>query len=122
MKLIKLGVAALLLVTVAAVAALVSGPSSGQAADHVDAPGLTPPGGNFQLDITDIYAWRGKSGRTVLALNVNGLAKPGAKPVFASGVPSVKKTKGHGLLFRHPTSHGCCHVRSTEVDPNYWNG
>jgi Domain of unknown function (DUF4331) len=93
MRFIKVAVAALTLVAVAVVAALVSGPSSGRAADHVDAPGLTPPGGNFQLDITDIYAWRGKSGDTVLALNVNGLAKPGAKPVFASGVPSVKKTK-----------------------------
>ena len=100
MKLIKVGVAALLLVTVAVVAALMTGPSSGQAADHVDAPGLTPPGGNFQLDLTDIYAWRSKSGNTVLAANVNGLAKAGAKPVFASGVPSVKGTKGVAYWLR----------------------
>ena len=73
MRLIKVGVAALLLVTVAVVAALMTGPTSGQAADHVDAPGLTPPGGNFQLDLTDIYAWRAKNGNTVLAANVNGL-------------------------------------------------
>ena len=100
MKLIKVSVAALLLVTVAVVAALMTGPSSGQAADHVDAPGLTPPGGNFQLDLTDIYAWRATSGNTVLVANVNGLAKAGAKPVFASGVPSVKGTKGVAYWLR----------------------
>ncbi len=100
MRFIKLGVAALMLVAVAVAAAAVTGPSTGTAADHVDAPGLTPPGGNYQLDITDIYAWRAKSGDTVLALNVNGLAKPGAKPVFASGVPSVKKTKGVAYWLR----------------------
>ena len=100
MKLIKLGVAALLLVTVAVVAALITGPSSGQAADHVDAPGLTPPGGNYQLDLTDIYAWRSKSGNTVLAANVNGLSKGGAKPVFASGVPAVQGTKGVAYWLR----------------------
>jgi hypothetical protein len=100
MKVIKVGVAALLFVTVAVVAALMTGPSSGQAADHVDAPGLTPPGGNFQLDLTDIYAWRAKSGNTVLVANVNGLSKAGAKPVFASGVPSVKGTKGVAYWLR----------------------
>ena len=100
MKVIKLGVAALLLVTVAVVAALMTGPSSGQAADHLDAPGLTPPGGNLQLDLTDIYAWRAKNGNTVLAANVNGLSKPGVKPVFASGVPSLKSTKGVAYWLR----------------------
>ena len=100
MKVIKAGVAALLLVTVAVVAALMTGPSSGRAADHVDAPGLTPPGGNFQLDLTDIYAWRAKNGNTVLAANVNGLSKAGTKPVFASGVPSVNGTKGVAYWLR----------------------
>jgi len=100
MKVIKAGVAALLLVTVAVVAALMTGPSSGRAADHVDAPGLTPPGGNYQLDLTDIYAWRAKNGNTVLAANVNGLSKAGTKPVFASGVPSVNGTKGVAYWLR----------------------
>ena len=100
MKVIKAGVAALLLVTVAVVAALMTGPSSGHAADHVDAPGLTPPGGNYQLDLTDIYAWRAKNGNTVLAANVNGLSKAGTKPVFASGVPSVNGTKGVAYWLR----------------------
>jgi hypothetical protein len=78
----------------AALAAVVSGgPSTSSAADHVDAPGLMPPGGNFQLDITDVYAFRARNGNTVLAMNVNGLTAPGKRPVFASGVPSVARTK-----------------------------
>ena len=89
------------LAAVAAVAgAMVGGPGSAGAADHVDAPGLTPPGGNFQLDITDIYAWRAGNGNTVLALNVNGLTKPGQAPVFASGVPTVHSTKGVSYWLR----------------------
>ncbi|HLG08513.1 MAG TPA: DUF4331 family protein [Gaiellaceae bacterium] len=78
----------------AALAAVVSGgPRLSAAADHVDAPGLTPPGGNFQLDLTDIYAWRARTGNTVLAMNVNGLTAPGKRPVFASGAPAVARTK-----------------------------
>jgi hypothetical protein len=79
----------------AGLAAVVSGgPRPSAAADHVDAPGLTPPGGNLQLDLTDVYAWRSRNGNTVLAMNVNGLTAPGKRPVFASGSPAVAKTKG----------------------------
>jgi len=79
----------------AALAAVVSGgPRSSAAADHLDAPGLTPPGGNLQLDLTDVYAFRARNGNTVLAMNVNGLTAPGKRPVFASGAPSVAKTRG----------------------------
>ncbi len=88
------------LVATAIAAGVAQGPSGASAADHVDAPGLTPPGGNFQLDITDIYAWRAGNGNTVLALNVNGLTKPGKKPVFASGVPGVGATKGVAYWLR----------------------
>jgi hypothetical protein len=85
----------------AALAAVVSGgPATSAAADHVDAPGLTPPGGNFQLDLTDIYAWRARNGNTVLAMNVNGLTAPGKHPVFASGAPTVAKTKAVTYWFR----------------------
>lgn len=82
------------LVAAAITAAVASGPDSASAADHLDAPGLTPPGGNTQLDLTDVYAWRAKNGNTVLAFNVNGASKPGDKPVFASGVPTVGSSKG----------------------------
>ncbi len=93
----KRAILAALAVTVLAAAALAAvvtgGPGSSAAADHVDAPGLTPPGGNLQLDVTDVYAWRARSGRTVLAANVNGLTPAGKRPVFASGVPAVSRTK-----------------------------
>ncbi|MFN0155367.1 MAG: DUF4331 family protein [Gaiella sp.] len=82
------------LVAAAITAAVASGPDRASAADHLDAPGLTPPGGNTQLDLTDVYAWRAKNGNTVLAFNVNGASKPGDKPVFASGVPTVGSSKG----------------------------
>ena len=87
--------AALAAATLAAAlaAVLTGGPRPSAAADHVDAPGLMPPGGNLQLDLTDIYAWRARNGRTVLAMNVNGLTDPGKRPVFASGVPAVMRTK-----------------------------
>src|SRR5918996_1499714 len=81
------------LVAAALVAAVGGGIRNSSAADHVDAPGLMPPGGNLQLDITDVYAFRARNGNTVLALNVNGLTEAGKRPVFASGVPSVSRTK-----------------------------
>ena len=85
----------------AGLAALVSGgPRQSAAADHVDAPGLTPPGGNFQLDITDVYAFRARNGNTVLSMSVNGLTAPGKRPVFASGSPAVARTKAANYWFR----------------------
>ena len=93
----KRAILAALAATALAAAALVAvvsgGPGSSAAADHVDAPGLTPPGGNLQLDLTDVYAWRARNGNTVLAMNVNGLTAAGKRPVFASGSPSVARTK-----------------------------
>ncbi len=48
----------------------------GSAADHLDAPGLTPPGGDTRLDITDVYVFQSPSdpSRTVLVMGVNPLA------------------------------------------------
>jgi hypothetical protein len=53
---------------------LVAVPAS--AADHLDAPGLTPPGGDTRLDITDVYAFQSPSNpaNTVLVMGVNPLA------------------------------------------------
>ena len=73
--------------------ALTAGPSGAGAADHLDAPGLTPPGGDVRLDLTDIYAFRTAGGRTALVLNVNGFSKPGMQATFATGVPSVAATR-----------------------------
>ncbi|MBI5823188.1 MAG: DUF4331 family protein [Chloroflexi bacterium] len=62
------------LMSLALVFGLVAMPA--KAADHLDAPGLTPPGGDTRLDITDIYAFQSpsNSANTVLILNVNPLA------------------------------------------------
>jgi Domain of unknown function (DUF4331) len=85
----------------AALAAVVGGGTgASSAADHVDAPGLTPPGGNLQLDLTDVYAFRARNGNTVLVQNVNGLTAPGKRPVFASGAPTVAKTNAVTYWFR----------------------
>lgn len=45
-------------------------------ADHLDAPGLTPPGGDPSIDITDIYAFQKPSdaSKSILIMNVNPLA------------------------------------------------
>jgi hypothetical protein len=47
-----------------------------RAADHLDAPGLTPPGGDTRLDITDVYAFQSPTNpaRTVVVIGVNPLA------------------------------------------------
>lgn len=93
MKRAILAALAVTALTAASVAAVVTGGAqTSAAADHVDAPGLTPPGGNLQLDLTDVYAWRARTGKTVLALAVNGLTAPGKRPLFASGTPTVSKT------------------------------
>ena len=43
-------------------------------ADHLDALGLMPPGGDPSIDITDIFAFRsGTAGKSILILNVNPL-------------------------------------------------
>ena len=76
------------------------GPSGADAADHLDAPGLTPPGGDVRLDLTDIYAFRAAGGRTALVLNVNGFSKAGQQATFATGVPSVAATKRVSYNFR----------------------
>jgi hypothetical protein len=62
------------LLTLMLVFGLVAVPAS--AADHLDAPGTTPPGGDTRLDITDVYAFQSPSNpeNTVLIMGVNPLA------------------------------------------------
>lgn len=59
------------IVAVALIVGLAALPS--RAADHLDAPGLTSPGGDTRLDINDIYAFA-RNGNTVLIMTVNPLA------------------------------------------------
>jgi len=70
-------------------AALIFGPAAIQsrAADHLDAPGLTPPGGDTRLDINDVYAFQSpaNSAHTVLIMTVNPLAGVLNNGTFRSG-------------------------------------
>ncbi|HZE28867.1 MAG TPA: DUF4331 family protein, partial [Gaiellaceae bacterium] len=92
------GTALLVVLTglVLAVLLIQRGPAAASAADHLDAPGLTPPGGSVQTDLTDVYAFRSPANpaNTVLVLNVNGVASagesaPGPDRAFAEAVPQV---------------------------------
>ncbi|HJU52042.1 MAG TPA: DUF4331 family protein [Acidimicrobiia bacterium] len=66
-----------ILAVVAALAAgLAAGPAALLAADHLDAPGLTPPGGDSRLDINDVYAFQSpaNSDHAVLIMTTNPAA------------------------------------------------
>src|SRR2546427_2335224 len=69
------------------------GPPAARAADHLDAPGLMPPGGSVQSDITDLYAFQPSNpADTVLVLNVN-TGPAGSNFTFGRGIPGVGNTK-----------------------------
>jgi hypothetical protein len=72
-----------------------TGPPAARAADHLDAPGLTPPGGSVQTDITDLYAFQSPShpANSVLVLNVN-TGTAGTNFTFGRGIPGVGNTRG----------------------------
>lgn len=52
-------------------------------ADHLDAPGLMPPGGDPSIDITDVYAFQrpGDANKSIFMVNVNPLT---LSPAFSS--------------------------------------
>lgn len=52
-----------------------------RAADHLDAPGLTPPGGEAAADIADLYAFAGSETTTAIAFTLPALS---ADAVFGS--------------------------------------
>ncbi len=62
---------------------------SARAADHLDAPGLTPPGGDTSQDITDVYVFQSPSNaaNTVLVMGVNPLAGVLNDGTFHPGEP-----------------------------------
>jgi hypothetical protein len=86
------------LLLVAALTESAAPPRAG-AADHLDAPGLTPPGGDLRTDITDVYAFK-RGANTVLVMNVNGLTARGRQATFASSAPSVMRTRRVTYNFR----------------------
>ncbi len=71
------------------------GPAPAAAADHLDAPGLTPPGGDKRADITDIYAFQSptNANRTALIVNVNPATAGGQAAYFGRNVPGVAGNK-----------------------------
>src|SRR5262245_18417423 len=82
--------------TLALVFGLVAVPSS--AADHLDAPGLTPPGGDTSLDLTDVYAFQSPSNaaNTVLVMGVNPLAGELNDGKFRAGAAYEFKVDSNG--------------------------
>jgi len=108
----------LLVALLGAIAALVAAalvskgaaPSTARAADHLDAPGLTPPpgGDGIGTDLTDIYAFQSPAdaSKTVLTMNVNGLLAsdlahpPGADRPFGTKVPQVHGNPNVSYNFR----------------------
>lgn len=68
------------------------------AADHLDAPGLTPPGGDTRLDITDVYVFQSPSNpdNTVLIMGVNPLAGNLNNGTFRSGAVYDFKIDSNG--------------------------
>src|ERR671933_970621 len=91
-----------------------AGPSSAGAADHLDAPGLTPPPGGDGIGtaLTDIYAFRSPAdaSKTVLIMNVNGLTTadlanpPGPDRPFGTKVPLVHGNPNVSYHFRVDTN------------------
>src|SRR5213080_4246615 len=87
-----------------------AGPSGAAAADHLDAPGLTPPpgGDGIGTDLTDIYAFQSPAdaSKTVLIMNVNGLTTgdlakpPGPDRGFGTKVPLVNGNPNVSYNFR----------------------
>jgi len=69
-----LSIAALGLAVMALIVGLAAFPAAG--ADHLDAPGTMPPGGDTRLDVNDVYAFRSpaNAANTVLIMTVNPLA------------------------------------------------
>jgi hypothetical protein len=90
-----------------------AGPSRAGAADHLDAPGLTPPpgGDGIGTDITDVYAFQSPANpkNVVLVQNVNGLTTgdladpPGDDRPFAQAIPKVHFTDPVFYYFRVDT-------------------
>ncbi|HLF90538.1 MAG TPA: DUF4331 family protein [Anaerolineales bacterium] len=92
-------------------------PSLSRAADHLDAPGLTSPGGDGRLDITDVYAFQSPANpaNTVMVMNVNPAAgalspttfRPEAKYEFEVDTDGdAKAEKTYRITFGEPDSNG----------------
>ena len=71
----------------ALVVALGAAPMLAHSADHLDAPGLTPPSGRLDADINDVFAFEGSdASRTVLAVTTHPGAGAIAPLTYATDV------------------------------------
>lgn len=78
-----------------------AGPPPANAADHLDAPDLSPPGGDPRLDINDVFAFPStRDGYTTLIMTVNPATAAGEQGLFARKVPSIKKNAKARYAFR----------------------
>ncbi len=69
-------------------------------ADHLDSPGLQPPGGDASIDITDVYAFRKSTteDKSILMMNVNPLATSLASAFNPNAIYEIKiDTDGDAL-------------------------
>lgn len=73
-------------IAIAIPAATISSPAG--ASDHLDAPGLTPPGGSGQTDVADLYAFQSPSNpdNAVLIATFNPLAGSASPETLATDV------------------------------------
>jgi hypothetical protein len=88
-----------LALAVGASAVLLAGataPSLVFGADHLDAPGLTPPSGRLEADINDVYVFDGASGRTAVAVTTGPLAGVLAPTSYGSDVLYEVKVDRNG--------------------------
>lgn len=96
----RLGRRRLFVATVAASAvalALAGAPLVGFGADHLDAPGLTPPEARPDADINDVYVFEGRwPGRTVLAMTTHPAAGAIAPLAYATDVAYKLKVDTDG--------------------------
>lgn len=71
---------------VAALAGFAAVPATGGAADHLDAPDLSAPGGDPQVDITDVYLFETSGGNLAIVAAVNPGAGVIGSTTFATDV------------------------------------
>ena len=77
-----------------------AGPPAANAADHLDAPDLTSPGGDPRLDINDVYAFQTRPGYTALIMTVNPASAAGDQALFAQKIPRLNKDRQAKYSFR----------------------
>lgn len=82
----------------AALAAFAAVPAIGGAADHLDAPDLSPPGGDTQVDITDVYLFETSGGNLAIVAAVNPAAGVIGSTTFATDVSYEIHVDRHAAL------------------------